>query len=123
MGFVLLAKGAGKIFMITEFLSDTTTFVLNIVAYMFWGLEGIGVAYLMSFLLYGAGMWFLCYIYYDLRFERSLYKTVVITLLISVPVFLLCRYGISQGSVWIAASITLVSFIYSIFQLKKKLDY
>lgn len=123
MGFVLLAKGAGKIFMITEFLSDTTTFVLNIVAYMFWGLEGIGVAYLMSFFLYGAGMWFLCYIYYDLRFERSLYKTVVITLLISVPVFLLCRYGISQGSVWIAASITLVSFIYSIFQLKKKLDY
>ena len=68
MGFVVLAKGAGKLFMITEFFSDTVSFVLNITAYMVWGLEGIGIAYLMNFFLYGTGMWLLCRRYYRLRF-------------------------------------------------------
>lgn len=123
MGFVLLAKGAGRIFLVTELLSDTTSFVLNIVAYLFWGLEGIGIAYLVNFFLYAVGMWFLCRIYYGLRFERSLYKVLGIVLLLSIPVLLFCRYGVSWTAVSFAIILTVVSIIYSVFQLKKKLNY
>ncbi|WP_455498857.1 O-antigen translocase [Coprobacter sp.] len=123
MGFVLLAKGAGRIFLFTEFLSDTTSFALNIIAYMFWGLEGIGVAYLINFFLYGIGMWLLCRIYYRLCFEKSLYKVLGTVLSLCIPVFLLCRYGISKNTVLLAVILTLVSIGYSVLQLKKKLDY
>ena len=37
MGFVVLAKGAGKLFMITEFFSDTVSFVSE-----YNGIYGLG---------------------------------------------------------------------------------
>ena len=43
MGFVLLAKGDGKLYLITELISDLCGFLLNVSAYYLWGLEGAGV--------------------------------------------------------------------------------
>ncbi|MCD7710609.1 MAG: oligosaccharide flippase family protein, partial [Porphyromonadaceae bacterium] len=44
MGFVLLAKGNGKLFLITEFASDFCSFLFHVGGYSLWGLEGAGVA-------------------------------------------------------------------------------
>lgn len=123
MGFVLLAKGAGKLFMITEFLSDTMSFALNIRAYMVWGLEGIGIAYLINFFLYGTGMWFLCRRYYKLKFERSFYRVLTTVLSICLPAFAFCRFGQTGWYMLAAWLFTGISVIYSIMMLKKRLGW
>ena len=123
MGFVVLAKGAGKLFMITEFLSDTVSFVLNITAYMVWGLEGIGIAYLMNFFLYGTGMWLLCRRYYRLRFEHSFYRVLITVLSICLPAFAFCRFGQTGWYMLAAWLFTGISVIYSITMLKKRLGW
>ena len=109
--------------MITEFLSDTVSFVLNITAYMVWGLEGIGIAYLMNFFLYGTGMWLLCRRYYRLRFEHSFYRVLITVLSICLPAFAFCRFGQTGWYMLAAWLFTGISVIYSITMLKKRLGW
>lgn len=71
MGFVLLAKGDGKLYLVTELISDFSGLLLNLACYALWGLEGAGVAYLLNFLIYGAMMWVVCYRHYGIRLGRS----------------------------------------------------
>ena len=50
--FVMLAKGDGKIFLITESLDAVIGLTLNIVCFSLWGVDGLGFAYIA---------WFACY--------------------------------------------------------------
>ena len=71
MGFVLLAKGDGKLYLVTELASDFSGLLLNLGCYSLWGLEGAGVAYLLNFFIYGVMMWVVCRRHYGIRLERS----------------------------------------------------
>lgn len=50
--FVILAKGDGKIYVVTEILSGVLFLILNIYTYTHYGLEGMGYAYTLWYLLY-----------------------------------------------------------------------
>lgn len=52
MAMVILAKGDGKTFLITESLSATLGLAFNIAGYRLWGLEGIGIAYIAWYAAY-----------------------------------------------------------------------
>ena len=52
IGFVLLARGNGKLYFITEFLSDAFTFTFNLIGYEYWGLGGVGASYTVGFIFY-----------------------------------------------------------------------
>jgi PST family polysaccharide transporter len=52
LAFTILAKGDGKTYLWTEVASAIINLVLNIVFYRWWGLTGLGIAFLVSYLLY-----------------------------------------------------------------------
>ncbi len=52
MALVIVAKGDGKIYILTESASTVTGFLLNIAAYNLWGLDGLGFSY---------AVWYACY--------------------------------------------------------------
>ena len=52
LAFTILAKGDGKTYLWTEVASAVINLVLNIVFYRWWGLTGLGVAFLVSYVLY-----------------------------------------------------------------------
>ena len=52
LAFTILAKGDGKTYLWTEVASAVINLVLNILFYRWWGLTGLGVAFLVSYLLY-----------------------------------------------------------------------
>ena len=52
LAFTILAKGDGKTYLWTEAASAVINLVLNIVFYRWWGLTGLGIAFLVSYLLY-----------------------------------------------------------------------
>ena len=54
MAFVILARGDGMIYVVTEVLSAIATVILNIVCYRVWGLTGLGIAFLLSYVFYAA---------------------------------------------------------------------
>lgn len=91
MGFVLLAKGAGRLYLITEFISEFSGLILSATGYYFYGLEGIGVAYMLNFALYGILMWVVCRRVYKMRFARECYAVLGWTSVGCVAMTLLCR--------------------------------
>ena len=61
MGFILLAKGASRMFMLTELLFNIL-YVVSIVACMHvWGLDGMGIAFFVMYLIYMPGIMVICH--------------------------------------------------------------
>ncbi len=54
MSFVILAKGDGRVFLVTETLSAAAGLGLNIAFYNHWGLDGLGVSFAVWYAVYVA---------------------------------------------------------------------
>ena len=52
MGYILIVKGAHRLFLGTELFSWSTILITNIIGYTLWGIEGIGIAFLFSYVCY-----------------------------------------------------------------------
>ncbi len=52
MSYVILARGDGRIYMVTEFIDAVVVLTLNIVAYHLFGIPGLGLSYTVGYLLY-----------------------------------------------------------------------
>ena len=45
LGFIILAKGNSKLYLISELISNSLLFVFVVFGYKFFGLTGVGIAY------------------------------------------------------------------------------
>lgn len=118
ISYVLLAKGVGRLFLITEVLADSLTFVLNIGGYLLWGLTGVGVAYLLGFLFSSVGLYLLCRIKYGLTIPRRVFMLLALSVAGCAAVLLLWQGGYVAGA-WVA---TVVVILLSGIQLRKRLS-
>lgn len=84
LGVVLLAKGSGKLFFITELMSDIITLALNVVGYHYWGLAGVGASYAVGFILYLVIIYVVCRKYYDIEPGRRAWIATAITTAIAI---------------------------------------
>ncbi|MBR3950787.1 MAG: O-antigen translocase [Bacteroidaceae bacterium] len=84
IGFVLLAKGSGKLYFITELLSDTITLTLNIVGYHYFGLAGVGASYTVGFILYLIIIYAVCRHNYNIEPGRKAWGATGLTSLVAM---------------------------------------
>lgn len=70
MAFVILAKGDGKVYLLTETLSAVTGLVLNIAFYSQWGLVGLGWAFTAWYIIYTIIILVVYKAYYHLALSR-----------------------------------------------------
>ena len=120
MGFVLLAKGDGKLYLITELISDLCGFLLNVSAYYLWGLEGAGVAYLLNFVIYGIMMWWVCRRHYHIRLGRSWYGVATWVIVGCAVVSILYRIG-SIPALSVAVVCAVAVSVAALWGLKRRL--
>ena len=120
MGFILIAKGDGRLFLITELVSGLLGLVLTAAGYYWGGLEGAGVAYLLDFLLYALMMWIICRRRYGLRYGRSWYKVFAGAVAGCSAVSWLCR--LSSPAAWAGAvACALLASVWALWLLKRRL--
>ncbi|MBO4943775.1 MAG: hypothetical protein J6C91_00780 [Muribaculaceae bacterium] len=70
MGFVILSRDRGRVYLLVEALSAVLTLGLNILFYGKMGLTGLGWAYLASYLLYAPVVWAICRRRYGIGLSR-----------------------------------------------------
>ena len=88
MGYVYLAKGNGRLFLILEIISGTVILVLNMVFYYFFGLNGLGISFILSYIFgmilgYSVLRW-----KYDFSFPGKFYRKLFIAYGFVVAIFL-----------------------------------
>jgi len=88
LGYVYLAKGDGRLFLILEIISGAIILGLNLVFYYFYGLNGLGVSFILSYfvgiiLAYSVLRW-----KYSFSFPRKFYGKLIIAYGFVVATFL-----------------------------------
>ena len=71
MAFVILARGDGRMFVLTEATGAVLGLVLRIAGYRLWGFAGMGIAYIVEYALYSAVV-VAAYRHYGLRLSRGI---------------------------------------------------
>ncbi len=120
LGFILLAKGEGKLFLITELISDVTSIVINMLLYLNMGLEGLGIAYTINFIIYTTYMWIISKKRYAFAPEKSLYIVYFISTLLIYSQAVVINFEVSKY--FIPSLFAVVATIYSLFALRKRLS-
>jgi O-antigen/teichoic acid export membrane protein len=121
MAFILLAKGASRLYLWNELIATIYLLGLNIAGYKYAGLTGLGISFLAGYLLYTLQVYFLIRIKYGFTFRSGFLKVFVIQLLLGTACFLLIKYIPQPWSFTLAMIMILSSTILSVKELDKRL--
>ncbi len=118
MAFVMLAKGDGKIFLITESLSAVMGLALNIVCFIYWGVDGLGYAYLAWYIIYTIIVGVVYFNVYHLTLSVKCYRNLAATLLVCVLAVLAMQLGVWYLAllIFVAVAPFCLNFAYKIFK-------
>lgn len=122
VAFIFLAKGASKLFFWNELITNIYLLALNIAGYYFWGLAGLGISFLIAYILYLVQVFLVARIKYDFSFTPAFYKIFVPQLALAFTGFLVVKLLGSPYSYSIGLLLILVSAWLSFKELEKRLD-
>ncbi|MGM9870123.1 MAG: O-antigen translocase [Sodaliphilus sp.] len=108
MAFVILAKGDGKLFFITEVVSDLIGFALNIWMYQLWGITGLGIAFMVWYVVYTAMIYVVYRFHYGLQLSGTAIITTVLALVSASSVMCAMHYGLTVVAVCITVAVILL---------------
>jgi O-antigen/teichoic acid export membrane protein len=122
MGYIYLAKGNGQLFLIMEIVSGIIILILNLLFYYLYGLNGLGVSFILTYLFGVIFSYFVLKWKYNFDFPKKFYMsffitygfvaTSFLTILITTPVY---RY--------LASIIVLVlASLFSLLKLNELMD-
>ena len=122
MGFILIAKGDSKIFITTAVFFNTISLTLNGIGYYFYGLEGLGISFLIYYFIHFYGLKIITKYKYGFTFNKDFYKTFLLSITMCFITFVIryIEYPILKSILMIL--MFLVSLLFSLYQLNKKLD-
>lgn len=115
--FRLVGEGSRPYFLITEIVADSLMFVMYLVGYTHWGLQGVGVAYLLAYLFSMTGIYMVCHLKFGLHIPVRMFVSLFVYSSLCYFVWLLWSNDCLAG----AYSLTAFICLFTGFQLKKKI--
>ncbi|KAF2335143.1 O-antigen translocase [Flavobacterium daemonense] len=122
MGFILIAKGDSKIFIKTAIGFNLLSLLMNIAAYYFYGLEGLGFSFCLYFLCHFIGMKIITKNRYNFYFESEFYRLYFICFVICGLSFLVQFVENPILKYVLYAVLILSSLGISLFEINKKMN-
>jgi O-antigen/teichoic acid export membrane protein len=123
MGFIFLAKGASKLFFINELIVNIYMLGLNIVSYKLFGINGLGISYLVSFFIYTTQIYWVINKKYKFNFDKDLISILKIQFPFLVTAFLIVIFWPTKLILIVGSILFLISGLISIIILDKKLNF
>jgi len=122
IGYLLLAKGATKLFFWTELIANSYILFLNLVGYKFMGLEGLGISYIVGYIIYLIQIYIVCNRQYKFYFNTEFYRIFGIQLAIGLSCFAIIKLFPQPWSYLIGIPFILFSGYYSFKELDKRIQ-
>ncbi|MGC4041429.1 MAG: oligosaccharide flippase family protein [Flavobacterium sp.] len=122
VGFIILAKGHNRLFLIVEIIANLTILGFNLLFYSWYGLTGLGVSLGVSYFISAAAMMVILKKKYDFEFSKGTIQLLVINLA-SFLFFLLVIENLASPYDYIAkALIALAVIAYNLHELNKRIS-
>ncbi|WP_457617687.1 O-antigen translocase [Lutibacter sp.] len=122
VAFILLAKGASKLFFWNELIANSYTLLFNILGYKYGGLNGLGISFLVSYFLYFIQVYFLAKYYYQFTFSKELKQLLAIQLVLGIACFLTIKYVATPWAYGLGILLIFISSWVSYKELDKRMD-
>jgi len=122
MGFIFIAKGDKNWFFWSEFIAVFYVLGLNILGYKYFGLEGLGISFLITFILAFIQNLVITNWLYGFKYDKNFYKIFIILFSLAIMAFLLSYYVKGLWGHLLGIVIITVSAIYSYKELDKRMD-
>jgi len=122
IAFILLAKGASKLFFIMNCWQNLYVLVFNIVGYKSAGLEGLGISFMAAYFLYLVQVFFLARIKYSFSFNRIFYKVAGFQFLLGLLCFAIVRLLSSPWTYILGSALIVISVLFSFRELDKRME-
>ncbi len=84
LGYIILAKGNKKQYFKQELVSDFLNVSLTILFYQLYGLEGIGYAMVLNYLLYGFYVYYIVQRKYGFEYQKDCFRIILFSLLVGI---------------------------------------
>ena len=122
IAFIFVVKGDTKMFFFNELLANSVILVSNIIGYICWGLEGLGISYLISYFIYFIQVFLLAKYKYHFALDAELLKIFFTGFTLTTFSFIIAQYSYFPLSYIGGIVVFLVSVCYSYNKLNNKLD-
>jgi O-antigen/teichoic acid export membrane protein len=122
IGFIVVAKGDSKLFFITDLFSNIMIVALNIAGYYWFGLDGIGISFVLSYVLYFVIMLVIVRKKYDFAFSSFFWKIFLVQTVLILAAFGASDLGTPYLLYIVVAILFSGSFFFSLNELNKRLD-
>lgn len=122
VAFLFLAKGASKLYFWNELITNIYLTLFNILGYKFFGLTGLGISFLLSYILYFIQVVVLTNIKYEFTFSTAFIKIFIINLILGILCVASLKLMATPYSHICGSIIILISLYYSLTELDKRLQ-
>lgn len=122
IAYLFIAKGKSKLFFINELLANVYKLIFNIVGYKLGGLDGLGVSFLIHYMVYFLQVYLISRFKFEFNFTMSFKKIFIMQFILGSICFLLVRSMNSTFSYITGSMLIIISSAYSIYHLNKILD-
>lgn len=122
ISFMFVAKAESKVFMLNEISANIYTLLFSVLGYKFWGLQGIGVAFALNYLLYLIQVYLIAHHRYQFGFSSNFIRCYGIQFIFVVAS--LCTVLMFDGftKYVIGVSLILLSSYYGFRGINQRLD-
>ena len=119
--YVFLAKGDSKLFFSNEALLNLYLLIFNVLGYRWAGLEGLGIAILLSNVIYLIQVYLIAHRKYDVSFSKQYFIVGGLQFTIGLVCFGLIRFVPSPWNYLIGSLMVAISVYYSFKELEKRM--
>ena len=92
LGYILLSKGLSKIYITTEIIFNSISILLIYLFIKLFHLNGIGMAYVLNYLIYTIVMLFICNNVSGLKWSKTIFKILGVSFLFIIINLLMLNY-------------------------------
>ncbi|NQV02222.1 MAG: O-antigen translocase [Bacteroidia bacterium] len=122
VSIIFLAKGEGKLFFLIEMIGNLVMLSSNILFYHFYQLEGIGIAFTLSYLFYLVLVFTISRVRYGFAFNTPFLKVFFFQLILTIITFLVVSQIGFPVAYFLCIPLLLASVFYSYYEARKRLD-
>lgn len=122
LGYVIIAEGDSKVFIRTAIGFNSLLLILNILGYYYLGLKGLGLSFLIYFIIHFIGMVLISQRFYKLKLEIQTLKVLLVVLLLSISAYNIYDIKVTFVRYIGSAIVLILALSYSIFELNKRVD-
>ena len=118
----ILAKGSSKLYFINSLIFNICLLIFNLLGYYFLGLDGLGISYLIAFIIYSIQVYFIIKTKYQFKFDIDFILIFFVQLTLGLLSFLSVSFLQQKYSYIIGVILIILSIWHSFIELDKRLN-